>query len=123
MEKTDNYLSTIIDVLEEGQGRDIQILLTSKQSGGLFSKIVVVTASSARHASALSERTLKSLKIAGYKNRIVEKTAECEWILIDTGDIIIHIMQSEARERYDLESLWRFEDSPTGSSAELAEQS
>ncbi|WOV91457.1 MAG: ribosome silencing factor [Candidatus Zeuxoniibacter abyssi] len=113
MKKVNKYLSAITLALEEGQGKDTMVLSTLVQSGGLFAKMVVVTAASTRHLSALAERVLLALKAAGCRRRIVEELSEREWTLIDSGDIIVHIMRAEARARYDLEGLWRFEDAVT----------
>lgn len=113
MKKADKYLAAITLALEEGQGNNVMALSTLAQSGGLFAKMVVVTAASARHVAALTERVLLALKTAGCRRRIVEESSEREWTLIDGGDIIVHIMRAEARARYDLEGLWRFEDAVT----------
>ena len=113
MKKVDKYLAAITLALEEGQGKDAMVLSTLVQSGGLFAKMVVVTAASTRHVSALAERVSLALKAAGCRRRTLEESSEREWTLIDSGDIIVHIMRAEARARYDLEGLWRFEDAVT----------
>ncbi len=95
--------------LEEGKAEAVTVLPTREQSGGMFSHIIVATAGGARHAAALAERVVKALKQPGVRAPAVETSEEREWILIDAGDAVIHIMQPQARARYDLESLWRFE--------------
>lgn len=99
----------IAQALADGKGEDIVTLPTERQSGGLFTHIIIATAGSARHAAALAERVLKAQKAAGYKKSAVESSQEREWVLIDCGDVIVHIMQDEARSRYRLEELWGFE--------------
>ena len=103
-----NELAIINSAINDGKGANIVQLPAREQSGGLFSHLIVATAANARHAAALGERIVKAIKQSGGK-ALVETSDEREWVLIDTGDIIIHIMQAEARGRYDLESLWRFE--------------
>ena len=98
----------VVSVLEEGKAADIAVLETDRQSGGLFSHMVVATASSARHASALTRRLTRALKEAGFPRR-VEESAEREWSLVDAGAVVAHVMQPEARARYNLEGLWGFE--------------
>ena len=95
--------------LEEGKGGEIVILPAAVQSGGLFTHMVVATAGSARHAAALAERVLKAQKQGGNKQSRVETSAEREWVLIDCGDVVVHIMQAPARDKYRLEDLWGFD--------------
>ena len=103
-------LTTLKEILIEGKCQDLVVLPTAKQSGGLFTHIIITTASSARHAMALANRVLKAQKSAGKKKSNIEASEEREWVLIDCDDVIVHIMQQEARERYRLENLWAFED-------------
>lgn len=95
--------------LEDGKGRDIASLPAARQSGGLFEFMVVATANSARHAGALAERVRMALKHAGRACHI-ESSEDKNWILVDAGEAIAHIMLAESRERYDLERLWGFEE-------------
>lgn len=100
-------LALITSALQEGKGKDAAVLPAEKQSGGLFSHMIVVTAGSARHAAALAERVIKTVNI---RRSRVEKSDGSEWVLIDCGDIIVHIMQDAARRHYALEELWGFEE-------------
>ena len=107
---SDNLLDLVREILADGKGGELIALPAAKQSGGLFGWIVMVTASSARHASALAERLLRGLKNAGLKNCAVEKSDDSSWILIDAGGVIVHVMLAETRAHYNLESLWKFEE-------------
>ena len=101
--------SEIVQVLEDGKAENITTLPTLQQSGGLFTHMVIATAGSSRHAAALAERVQKAQKEAGEKKSRIEASEEREWVLIDCGDVIVHIMQQMARDRYQLETLWDFE--------------
>ena len=103
-----DLLKLVVSVLEEGQAADISALDTARQSGGLFAHMVVATASSSRHASALVRRLTRALKDAGCP-RAVEESSEREWCLVDAGAVVTHVLQPEARARYNLEELWGFE--------------
>ena len=105
-------LERIQSALTDGLADDTAVLATERQSGGLFTHMVLVTAGSARHAAALTTRTCKALKAAGDGNPSVESSPERDWTLIDCGDILVHIFQKEARGRYCLEELWGFERTP-----------
>lgn len=105
-----NAAEVICQALEDGKGANIKTLPAAKQSGGLFESMVIATANSPRHAAALAERARRALKAAGFTPARTESSAEKEWLLIDAGATVAHIMQEEARIRYDLENLWGFEE-------------
>ncbi|MGI9298052.1 MAG: ribosome silencing factor [Gammaproteobacteria bacterium] len=107
-----NAAEIIRVALEEGKGVDIKIIAATRQSGGLFSYMIIATANSPRHAAALASRVRRALKIAGGAPKRAESSAEKSWILVDAGDAVAHIMLREARARYDLENLWCFEEDP-----------
>ena len=69
-------------------------------------KIVIVTADSTRQAAALSRNVQEKLKAQGAKIYGVEGEQAGEWILVDAGAVIVHIMQGAVRQHYNLEELW-----------------
>lgn len=72
-----------------------------------FSDFMVVTSGrSNRHVGAVAETISKSLKEHGIKGLHVEGMTNCDWVLIDTGEVIVHIFRPEVREFYNLERLW-----------------
>ncbi|MBF2735437.1 MAG: ribosome silencing factor [Betaproteobacteria bacterium AqS2] len=72
----------------------------------LFDTLLICTATSNRHAAALTEKLRAAVKGSGRKVRGIEGPGELGWTLIDLGDVIVHVFLSDAREHYDLESLW-----------------
>lgn len=72
-----------------------------------FSDYLVVTTGRAnRHVGAIAENVAKGLKEAGQKKLHVEGMANCDWVLIDTGEVILHVFRPEVREFYNIERLW-----------------
>ena len=72
-----------------------------------FSDFMVVTSGrSNRHVGAVAETISKGLKEQGIKGLHVEGLTNCDWVLIDTGEVIVHIFRPEVREFYNLERLW-----------------
>ena len=72
-----------------------------------FSDYMVVTTGRAnRHVGAIAENVAKGLKEAGQKKLHVEGMANCDWVLIDTGEVILHVFRPEVREFYNIERLW-----------------
>jgi ribosome-associated protein len=73
--------------------------------------MVVTSGRANRHVGAIAENVVKALKEAGIKTIHVEGLPNCDWVLIDTGDVILHVFRPEVREFYNLERLWT--QSPT----------
>jgi ribosome-associated protein len=68
--------------------------------------MVVVTGTSSRHAGAIAVELARRCKAGGIAIRGIEGTGQSEWILLDLGDVIVHVMQAAVRKLYDLEALW-----------------
>ncbi len=68
--------------------------------------MVVVTGTSARHIATLAEKLEARLEAAGFEVLSVEGLREAQWVLVDAGDVIVHIFRAETRALYDLERLW-----------------
>ena len=92
--------------LENIKGQDIVLMDISKLSS-IADYMLVVTATSNRHARSLADEVVKRSKEAGFTVRGMEGEMPGDWILIDLGDVIVHVMQAAARKLYDLESLWK----------------
>ena len=74
--------------------------------------MVIVTGRSSTHVKALSDNVVKEVKKANFEVVGVEGRAQSEWVLVDLGYIVVHVMLSRFRELYNLEELWNFEVSP-----------
>jgi ribosome-associated protein len=68
--------------------------------------MVVTTGRSNRHVGAVAENVAKGLKETGIKKVHIEGVPNCDWVLIDSGDVIVHVFRPEVREFYNLERLW-----------------
>ena len=72
-----------------------------------FSDYMVVTSGRAnRHVGAIADSVLKGLSEIGIKRVHVEGLQNCDWVLIDCGDVIVHVFRPEVREFYSLEKMW-----------------
>jgi ribosome-associated protein len=69
--------------------------------------MVVATGRSARHVSAIAEHVAAKVKAAGYGSRPIEGMATGDWVLVDAGDVVIHIFRPEVRAFYDIEAMWQ----------------
>jgi ribosome-associated protein len=68
--------------------------------------MIVTTGRSQRHVGAVADRVVKDLHEAGIRGVRVEGMRQADWVLIDAGDIIVHVFRAEAREFYNLEKMW-----------------
>lgn len=95
----------VINTLEDMKGREISCLQVADITT-ITDYMVVVTGTSTRHVNSLSEEVVKKAKEAGVPVNGVEGKGQSEWILIDLGDVLVHVMLEDTRKLYDLESLW-----------------
>jgi ribosome-associated protein len=103
--KLEKVVKATVAALEDIKGRDIVVLDVRKMTS-LFDKIVIATADSTRQAASLSRNVQDKLKEAGVRIYGVEGEQSAEWILVDLGSVIVHIMQPATRQHYNLEELW-----------------
>ena len=68
--------------------------------------MVIVTGSSQRHIATMAEHLLERLKAAGLTGLSSEGSRQSDWVLIDAGDVIVHLFKNDVRRFYDLEKLW-----------------
>jgi ribosome-associated protein len=91
--------------LDEAKAEDpISIDITGKSSLGDY--MVVASGRSQRHVGAIADRLLDDLKDAGGHDLRVEGMKNCDWVLIDAGDVIVHVFRPEVRSFYNIEKMW-----------------
>ena len=95
----------IIDALEEIKGNDIVVIDTSKKSS-LFDRMIIASANSNRQTRALAHNVVKRLEERGEVVNSTEGEKSGEWVLIDLGEVLVHVMQPGVRAYYSLEELW-----------------
>ncbi|HMJ49215.1 MAG TPA: ribosome silencing factor [Burkholderiales bacterium] len=94
-----------VAALEDIKARDI-VVLDVRPMTSLFNWMIVASADSTRQAKALSSNVREKLKVFGAKVRGVEGQETGEWVLVDLGEVVVHIMQPAVRKYYNLEQLW-----------------
>ena len=95
----------IVDGLEDVKAQDIQVFNTEKLSP-LFERVIVATGSSNRQTKALASSVREALREAGFAKPRTEGEDNGEWIIVDCGPAVVHIMQPAIRQYYHLEELW-----------------
>jgi ribosome-associated protein len=96
---------TAVAALEDIKGRDI-VALDVRKLTSLFDKVIIATADSSRQASAMARNLQEKAKAEGARVYGIEGEQTGEWVLVDLGDVIVHIMQPSIRAHYNLEELW-----------------
>ena len=98
-------LNIVLASLEDGKAVDVD-LYDVKKLTSMSDYILIASGNSRRQVSALADKLIQSVKENKFKTLGVEGIAEGEWVLVDLGDIIVHIMHPSSREYYQLEKLW-----------------
>ena len=98
-------LKLAVTALEDIKARDI-VVFDVRHLTSLFDRVIIATAESARQTKALANNVREKLKEAGATIHGMEGEDAGEWILVDAGDIVVHVMQPAMREYYNLEELW-----------------
>ena len=102
-------LDIVLASLDDSKAEDIvSIDIQGKSSLGDY--MVVASGRSHRHVAAVADHLMKALKDAGFGNPRVEGLSGADWVLIDTGDIIVHVFRPEVREFYNIEKMWQTPD-------------
>ena len=102
-------LNLVLAQLEDAKAEDtIAIDLTGKTT--IADAMVVTCGRSNRQVGAIADRLLKALSEAGVGGVRVEGMPHCDWVLIDAGDVIVHVFRPEIREFYNIEKMWQAPD-------------
>ena len=109
----------IVAALEDIKGKDIEIINTSKVSS-MFDCVVIATGESNRQVRALARNVSEKAREAGAEVISMEGEDSGEWVLVDLGDIVVHVMQPTVRQYYTLDELWQTTPAPRRKAAEQA---
>ncbi len=100
----EDVLDVIETLLVDAQAEDITVIdLSGKTSFADY--MVIASGRSARHVSAMATHLRKRLKASGVPVQL-EGLRECNWVLLDAGDVVIHLLRQEVRAFYNLEKMW-----------------
>lgn len=97
-------LKLALDAIDELKGETVKVLDVARLTT-ITDHMVICSGRSARHVKRLGETIIQQAKLVGLRPGI-EGMAQAEWVLIDLGGVIVHIMQPTTREHYQLEKLW-----------------
>lgn len=101
----------VLGRLDDDKAEDI-VFIDLKDKSAFADSLIVASGRSHRHVGALADHLLRALKEAGYGRAKVEGLPHCDWVLIDAGDLVIHLFRPEVRAFYNIEKIWSV-DSPS----------
>lgn len=103
--QTEQLKQLVIDSLEEMKGNDI-VVLDVQGNTSVTDFMIIASGTSNRHVASLANNVVVTVKEKGVRPLGVEGQAGSEWVLVDLGDVVVHVMQPATRQFYDLERLW-----------------
>jgi ribosome-associated protein len=95
----------VVEALEDVKGRDILVFNVAKQTA-FFERVVIASGDSSRQVNALAASVQDRMRALGAAIHHVEGGRNGEWVLVDLGDIVVHVMHPAVRSHYNLEELW-----------------
>lgn len=104
----DALAQLILGRLDDDQAQDV-ISIDLQGLSPLADSIVIASGRSARHVSAIADHLLRALKDGGFGKAAVEGLPQADWVLIDAGDVIVHLFRPEVRAFYNIEKIWSVE--------------
>ena len=106
--KSASLVEFITECLDDGKGEEI-VAIDLEGKTAIADAMIIASGRSRRHVGALADQLAKRLKENGHKGTKIEGQDVGEWVLLDAGDVIIHIFQPEIRDFYNLEKMWSAE--------------
>ena len=95
----------VVEALQDVKGRDIVVFNTARMPS-MFERVVIASGDSTRQVKALSDRVQDKARESGARVYGVEGEASGEWVLVDLGEVVVHIMHPAVRSFYNLEEVW-----------------
>lgn len=106
MSENKPLLKKLLQLLEDIQAIDVTVIDVSKQTS-ITDYMVICCGRSSRHIKAVASHIMEHMKVAGVPAISCSGLESGEWVLVDLGDFIVHVMQPESRAFYNLEGLWQ----------------
>ena len=105
---SDGRLARLLEVLDDGRARDLVVISLRDlgEASAMADYMVIASGTSHRHVGSLAERAALLWKSLDGASPGIEGLPRCDWVLVDGGDVILHVFRPEVRSYYDLEGMW-----------------
>jgi ribosome-associated protein len=110
----DEATRIVLTSLEDDKAEDI-LAIDIRGKSSFADMLIVASGRSARHVGALADHVMRKLKESGVKDVNVEGMPNCDWVLVDAGDVVVHLFRPEVRSFYNIEKIWAASPGPTPS--------
>jgi len=107
----DTLAEFVIASLDDSKAEDI-VTIDIRAKSSLADTMIVASGRSHRHVGAIADRLIEDLEAKGVRDLKVEGLPHCDWVLIDGGDVLVHVFRPEVRGFYNLEKMWSAEPAP-----------
>ncbi|MBO9576912.1 MAG: ribosome silencing factor [Sphingobium sp.] len=115
-DSSDELLALVLKSLDDDQAQEVvSIPLAGKSS--IADHIVIASGRSSRQVTAIAQKLAERIKAETGRNSRIEGLPVADWVLIDAGDVIVHVFRPEVRSFYNLERMWGFVDAPIAGEA------
>jgi ribosome-associated protein len=98
-------LRLILDTLDDNKAEET-VVIDLRGKSALADEMVIASGRSNRHVGAIADKLVEEIKAGGHGKVVVEGLPHCDWVLIDAGDVIVHLFRPEVRAFYNLEKMW-----------------
>ncbi len=98
-------LALVETSLDDDKAEDV-VVIDLKGKTDIADFMVIATGKSQRQVGAMTDHLQEKIKARGVNGTAVEGVPQCDWVLIDAGDVVVHLFRPEVRQFYDLEKLW-----------------
>lgn len=95
----------MLTTLDDAKAQEV-LAIDLNGKGAFADHMVIASGRSNRHVSAIADQLVERLKAVGWRNLRVEGVPQCDWVLVDAGDVVVHVFRPEVRTFYNLEKLW-----------------
>lgn len=111
MTQSKELLDLVLTCLDDDKAEEI-VTINLEGKSSIADHMVIASGRSQRHVGAVSDHLTRRMKEAGLGTARVEGMPQCDWVLIDGGDVVVHLFRPEVREFYKLEKMWATEIAP-----------
>ncbi len=98
-------MRNVLTSLDDSKAEEI-VSIDLQGKTAIADAMLIATGRASTHVSAIADRVIKAIRDSGYPAPRVEGMPHCDWVLIDSGDIIVHVFRPEVRQFYNLEKMW-----------------
>ena len=102
---TEDLAKLVVASLEDDKAEDV-VVIDLKDKSSVTDAMIIASGRSARHVGAIADHVIRRLKEEGHGRARVEGMPACDWVLIDAGDVVVHLFRPEVRAFYNLEKMW-----------------